>query len=313
MNKCEDLTGRKFGMLTVVAREPNDKHGCTRWNCDCDCGNKGIIISRQSLLRRKHINCGCVQKKYQDITGLKSGRLTAIENIGRDKRGYNIWLCQCECGNTTKVVDTALRAQQIKSCGCLKREITSLTKTKHHQSKTSLYSVWLGMKDRCYNPKCKAYKHYGERGITICDEWLGNDGSTNFFDWALSHGYKKGLELDRIDVNKGYYPDNCRWVTYLVQSNNKRTTRFITYNGETKSLADWCRQYSMPYDTVHQRLSNNWSFERAITTPVKRVANHRKHVCNDSVVQLLLEAKSIAISDKVKAIIKNAIDDIENL
>lgn len=313
MNTYEDLTGRKFGMLTVVSRESNDKHGCTRWKCDCDCGNKGIIISRQSLMRRKHVDCGCVLKKYQDITGLKSGRLTAIKIVEKNKRGYNIWLCQCECGNTSKVVASALRAQEIKSCGCLKREITSLTKTKHHQSGTPLYSVWLGMKDRCYNPRCKAYKHYGARGITICEEWLGDKGSTNFFNWALSNGYEKGLELDRIDVDKGYSPDNCRWVTFLVQSNNKRTTRFITYNGETKSLADWCRYYSMPYDAVHQRLSNKWTFERAITTPVKRIAKHRSHVNNDNVVRLLLDAKSIATNENVKAIIKKAIDDIENL
>lgn len=313
MSKYDNLIGRKFGMLTVIDRSENDKHGTTRWVCNCDCGNENIVVNRALLMKSKNPNCGCVRKDYQNIAGLKSGRLTAIKYIGQNKRGANLWQCNCECGGTSVVVASDLRAGTIRSCGCLKKEMTSLTKTKHHQSGTPLYSVWLGIKDRCLNPKSKQYFNYGGRGITVCDEWLGEYGSTNFCKWSLDNGYKKGLELDRIDVNKGYSPDNCRWVSNSVQANNKRTTRFITYNGKTQSLADWCREYKLPYVTIQGRLSNNWDFERAITTPIKRTSKNRKHIRSDEVITLLLQAKAISTRAYERTIITQAIKEIENL
>lgn len=313
MPKYKNQIGEKIGMLTIVDRAENSKSGTARWICNCDCGTKGFVISRQTLMRSKYPNCGCVRKKNQDITGLKSGRLTAVKCVGKDRRGSNLWLCNCECGGTSIVVAAALRAGTIQSCGCLKKEITSLTKTKHHLSRTPLYSTWQGIKDRCLNPRCKQYNDYGGRGITVCDEWLGEYGSTNFCKWSLDNGYKKGLELDRIDVNKGYSPNNCRWVSNSVQANNKRTTRFITYNGRTQSLADWCREYKLPYVTIQGRLSNDWDFERAITTPIKRTSKNRKHIRSDEVISLLLQAKAISTRACERTIITKAIKEIESL
>lgn len=91
----------------------------------------------------------------------------------------------------------------------------------HALSKTRLYSIYSGMKQRCYNPNGQPYPLYGGRGITICDEWLGDNGLQNFFDWSLSHGYNENLTIDRIDSSKGYSPDNCQWITQ--SENSKRS------------------------------------------------------------------------------------------
>lgn len=99
------------------------------------------------------------------------------------------------------------------------------------------------MKDRCYNKKCKDYQMWGGRGITICDEWLRDVKS--FYDWAMTHGYKDNLTIDRIDNNKGYSPDNCRWVDRKTQARNTRRNRVITINGETKCLVEWCEVFNI--------------------------------------------------------------------
>lgn len=128
-----------------------------------------------------------------------------------------------------------------------------------------LNAIYRGMKTRCYNPNHGDYKNYGARGITVCDEWLdktvvivdGNHGSKGWFtfrDWALSHGYSDELTLDRIDNNKGYSPNNCRWVDIYVQGNNKRSNHLITYEGEEKTIAQWARQKQINADVLQARV-----------------------------------------------------------
>lgn len=124
-----------------------------------------------------------------------------------------------------------------------------------------IYKTLNHMKDRCYNQKCKDYHMWGGRGITICDEWLRDVKS--FYDWAMTHGYKDNLTIDRIDNNKGYSPDNCRWVDRKTQARNTRRNRLITINGETKCLVEWCEVFNINYDMVKRRLHRGWSTERA--------------------------------------------------
>ena len=120
-----------------------------------------------------------------------------------------------------------------------------------------LNTIYSRMKDRCYNPKNIRYHCYGGRGITICEEWLAPYyGYKNFKKWALSHGYRDDLSIDRIDVNKGYSPDNCRWLTNKEQSNNRRTNYYVTYKGETKTLTQWCEELHLSYGKVWTRLHN---------------------------------------------------------
>ena len=133
------------------------------------------------------------------------------------------------------------------------------------------------MRTRCLNPNFKEFKHYGGRGITICKEWVNTEiialgrygrvtkGWLAFKNWAILNGYKDDLTLDRIDNNKGYYPDNCRWVTMKVQCNNTRRNHLITYKGKTQSLLSWCKELGLNYSTVRARLNEyHWTVERAL-------------------------------------------------
>lgn len=122
------------------------------------------------------------------------------------------------------------------------------------------------MKARCFNPNAISYPNYGGKGITICDEWLT---FPPFRDWAMSHGYDDALTIDRIDNSKGYSPSNCRWATVTEQANNRRTSHFVTYNGETLTLIQWARKLNVSYPLLFQRVKRGWDFEKAITTPAQ--------------------------------------------
>ena len=162
--------------------------------------------------------------KKIDMTGRPIGRLLVIEECGRDAHGQVLWRCRCECGNEVIVRGSSLRHEETTSCGCYRRERTGESHTTHGMRKTRLYSVWNDMLQRVGAIKgaSEETKHYyQDRGITVCDEWLIFE---NFRDWALSHGYSDDLEIDRIDNDKGYCPENCRWVTPKENMNNRRNT-----------------------------------------------------------------------------------------
>lgn len=133
-----------------------------------------------------------------------------------------------------------------------------------------LSCIYNNMKQRCLNPKTVNYKYYGGRGITVCDEWYtphSQKGFKAFKEWALSNGYKDGLTIDRIDRNKGYYPENCRWVTVEVQNNNKGDNHIITYKGKTQNLMQWCKELNLSYERTASRLDTlNWDVKKAFET-----------------------------------------------
>lgn len=130
------------------------------------------------------------------------------------------------------------------------------------------------MKDRCYNPHHVHYSDYGGRGIIICPDW--KDNFQAFYDWAMSHGYSDNLSIDRIDDDKGYYPENCRWATALEQQNNTRFNRKITYEGRTLSVARWADELGMPYTTLYGRLTAGWDLEKALFCPVDKSKSSKK-------------------------------------
>ena len=165
---------------------------------------------------------------FIDLTGQRFGQLTVISRAG-SSYGNVTWNCLCECGKHVVVKAGSLRSGNTKSCGCLKRQMGTINgkqfSTTHGSSHSRLYSVWRGMKARCTNPKHKHYKHYGGRGIRVCDEWY-NDFAA-FQAWAVSQGYnpnalKGQCTIDRINVNGDYCPDNCRWVDMKAQRINQR-------------------------------------------------------------------------------------------
>lgn len=161
-----------------------------------------------------------------DLTGQKFHRLTVLRRSEHNTNGGKPkWVCQCDCGNITEVGGCELKSGNTKSCGCWNTEVAHTQFTTHGYSKTRLYRVWCGMKERCYNPKNKRYDDYGGRGIRVCDEWL-ND-FVAFREWAFENGYDENAPfgqytLDRANNNEGYYPFNCVWSTIAQQNRNKR-------------------------------------------------------------------------------------------
>ena len=195
----------------------------------------------------------------KDLIGQKFGRLTVVAESPSRVTGVGyrttMWECRCDCGNTVVVRAKCLLGGVTKSCGCLQREQLSNRASKHHGFNTKLYNIWDSMRQRCNNPHHKSYHNYGGRGIVICDEW---GDFSNFLRWALSAGYNDNVPrgectLDRIDVNKPYSPDNCRWVSMKTQSNNKRNTIYITLNRETRTLAEWAELSGVKYQTAYKR------------------------------------------------------------
>lgn len=163
-----------------------------------------------------------------DLTGKKFGRLEVIERAENGKGGQARWKCKCECGNTTIVLGGNLRHKKQVSCGCYLKDMMSTMQhfKTHGASRTRLYRVWNGMKQRVSNKNRPKYKYYGGRGISICKEWF--DSFESFSKWAYENGYKESVPygvctLDRIDTNGNYEPSNCRWVTIAENNRNRRT------------------------------------------------------------------------------------------
>ena len=205
-----------------------------------------------------------MSNQVRDLTGLKAGLLTVVSLSGRDKNGRAIWLCRCDCGvelnRSSSIICKAIKHNKKSHCGCSPaRKSHGLSKEKH------LYWVWASIIQRCENEVNKDFPGYGGRGITICKEWRNDFGK--FHAWAKSTGYRRGLTIERLDVNEGYNPDNCDWTENERQSLNCRRSIILTYKGETKHLSDWAREYNLKYKTLRGRIfSYGWDLERALTT-----------------------------------------------
>lgn len=172
------------------------------------------------------------------LIGQKFGMLTIV---GKDESRYGYVLCQCDCGNKKSARIWHLKSGKIKSCGCWAIQNAHNLFFKHGLKNNPLYIVWKHIKARCYSIKSEAYSFYGGRGIGMCDEWTKHPES--FISWAVSHGYKKGLTIDRINNNGHYCPENCRWVTMVEQSNNRRDNVFYDFRGESLTIPQICRKY----------------------------------------------------------------------
>lgn len=187
------------------------------------------------------------------------------------------WLCRCDCGNSVEGFASNLYREHTKSCGCVRvarAQVTALAmqkanrengqpSTTHGLSRSPTYVVWSHMIDRCHNQNCDQYKHYGGRGITVDPRWL------EFENFYADMGERPALmTLERIDNDKGYSKDNCMWATRKQQARNTRTNRLITFNGRTQTLVEWSEETGLNYKTLDTRLTNGWSIERALTTPL---------------------------------------------
>lgn len=226
------------------------------------------------------------------MIGERFGKLIVIEETKQRKWGQKVYKCQCDCGNITYVVKSSLKNGLTNSCGCLLK----LKKTKHKMSNTRLYNIWCGIKTRCYNKNRSTYKYYGERGITVCDEWL-HDFMT-FYNWSLSNGYKDNLTIDRIDINGDYEPNNCRWVDYTTQNNNTRKNVYLTYNGKTQTISQWGTELNVDPKLINIRHSRGWSdAECLLGKEVKHMTELTKRLAFRCTENFYNEVKEIA-SDK---------------
>ena len=207
-----------------------------------------------------------------DLTGKRFGRLTIIKRIENGKGRVTMYLAQCDCGKFVKVRAGNVTRGKTISCGCYHKELVSQAQ-KHGQARkrncTRLYNIWCGIKARCYNSHVKDFKHYGGKGIKMCEEWVSNFNA--FSTWAESNGYNDTLTIDRIDNNKNYEPSNCRWVTRKEQSKNTSQNHYITFNEETKLLTEWSKQTGINATTILNRLNRGWSIEKTLTTPPRRI------------------------------------------
>lgn len=199
----------------------------------------------------------------QDLTGQKFGKLTVLKVFRKENKYY--CECKCECGNIKNIRKDHLLTQKTTSCGCYRIKNTGDVHRTHGKTNTLLYSKYEGMKRRCYNTNDARYKYYGARGIAVCNEWLNSFEA--FYEWATNNGYKKGLTLDRINVNGNYCPENCRWIDIKIQTRNRRSNLIFTYNNETLCLKDWAIKYNIKYNTLVHRINRNWSIKRALNTP----------------------------------------------
>lgn len=200
------------------------------------------------------------------MTGQRWGRLTVLkQSKDRASCGESRWLCRCDCGGSAVVIGSSLRSGHTKSCGCHRREnaarVGRLVCRTHGMSRHLLYRIWCSMKSRCANKNDPAYHNYGGRGIRVCLIWLS---SSRFMTWALGHGYRRGLRLERKNNDKGYSPSNCCWATASRQNRNKRNNVILLIDGQRKTVADWCDISRIKSCTVRARLYAGWNPRDAV-------------------------------------------------
>lgn len=181
-------------------------------------------------------------------------------------------LVKCFCGKEFITRLTGIKSNKVNSCGCVRKEKLISRITKHNKSTTPEYTSWESMKHRCLNSNNKYYKNYGGRGITVCDEWLTFEG---FFK-DMGNKPEKNFSLDRIDVNKGYYKDNCRWASRYTQDRNRRDNIFIEHEGEKYILSDLAKKVNMHQQTLKARLLRGLPVDQAILKDFKYTRNYER-------------------------------------
>lgn len=209
--------------------------------------------------------------RRKDFTGMRFGKLTVIkfhhsQNTTNGTKSF--WVCRCDCGKEVVVRTDCFTSGNTRSCGCLHKDIAQ--EKFDNRTKSKLYHVYYGIKQRCENPNHHSYKNYGGRGIKVSNEW---DTWESFRNWALENGYKENcnLSIERIDVNGDYSPDNCKWIKIPLQSKNTRRTLHLEYNGKVMCLCDWAKELKVNQNTLY-----HWIQHKHMT--IEDVINSK---CND--------------------------------
>lgn len=217
--------------------------------------------------------------------GDKFGRLTVVEMTYKESKSGRrraFWVCVCDCGGSNTVDSGNLRNGNTRWCSLCASKFKSSHRRKHGHSQhadgrnkaTKEYSTWSGMKGRCLNKKDTRYFDYGGRGISICREWI--DSFESFLS-DMGVAPSADHQIDRIDNNGNYEPDNCKWASRTENSNNKRNNYNLTINGETKTLANWEKFSGINQSTIKRRVTREWSSDKLLL-PVSGTGNRAKKV-----------------------------------
>ena len=201
---------------------------------------------------------------HGSIVGKRFGRLVVLrETAHRDKNGTIVWDCQCDCGNECTATTSNLRRGDTRSCGCLRKEFDRILPTRpirHGKSHSPTWRSWNAMMRRCYDLGYKDYPYYGGRGIEVCKRWH------QFENFYTDMGERpNGMTLDRVNVDRQYRKSNCRWADHTTQMNNTKRNRWLTYRGETMTMAEWSRRANISYTLLRARLNMlNWPVGKAL-------------------------------------------------
>lgn len=201
-------------------------------------------------------------KKFIDIAGQRYGNLTVIKRTGTDKGGNALWACECVCGELAVVRSQHLRNNETQSCGCMAKK----NALKYGESKSRIGRIWRAMINRCRSELNPNYRHYGERGIIVCSEWIDYH---NFHDWALDNGYKDNLTIERKNVDGNYEPENCKWATMKEQENNRTNNHLITFIGKTQTLQQWSEETGIARETLSSRIRRGWTIPQTLSVPIR--------------------------------------------
>jgi hypothetical protein len=283
MPKFLDLAGKRFGRLKALKR--TSKRPGVWWKCRCRCG-KIKIVKSSDITSGNTKSCGCLAhdtsvaicKSHikQIPIGTRFGNLTVLR-ISRKKLYAHgtCWVCRCDCGKVLVCWGSLLRVGRKTQCGCRTSEIISKGRTVHGFSRSKVYRTLKIMIQRCTNPNHGNYRRYGGRGIKVCREWMNHP--EKFVLWALANGYQEGLTIDRINNDKSYSPSNCRWVGWVPQARNRSDNHLVTWNGKTRTIAEWSEVTGLKYHTISKRIIKyKWSVEEAMTLPPDRNRWRRK-------------------------------------
>ncbi len=197
--------------------------------------------------------------------GDQFGRWTAISGQGEVQASRVE--CQCDCGQVRLISVSNLRSRKTTSCGCYHRQVVGELNKTHGLSGSPEHKAWKAMRKRCNNKNTNSYASYGGRGISVCERW----GCFENFLSDMGHKPGPGYSLDRIDNDKGYEPDNCRWATFAEQSVNKRDNVMLSCNGKTQTVSQWSKEVGLRRSVIATRLRRGWGVQEAITRPSRRI------------------------------------------
>lgn len=279
--------GRKSGKLTVIDTFRKRYSGKVNIMCVCmcECGNK-YTIKASEFNANKYSSCGCDKPRSNRLrenrleTNYLHKTYNGITIIGIVDREKKIVKCQCKCGNIFDCcVHDLTSGNPIIGCnkcpdfkGTKRQKFIRKTVSKYNiLPKNALTSIYYFMKERCYNPNSKDYRFYGAKNIKICNQWL--EDKDNFIEWALQNGYKRGLTIDRINSCKDYCPENCRWVDFYTQANNRKSNVRYFYNNEYLTLSQIARKYNLNENTLRSRIRQGIDICDAVEKPIRKRRN----------------------------------------